>query len=145
MKASDDPVVVEQSYDAPIDELWQSLTAIDKMSRWYFENIPTFNPEVGFETRFNVHSDGRDFLHIWKVTEVIPQQLISYEWRYEGYTGKSTSIFELFDKGGSTLLKLTVVVHEDFPDDIPEFRRESCVAGWEFFLKGRLKEFLKGE
>jgi hypothetical protein len=37
---------------------------------------------------------------------------------------------------------LTVEVLEDFPDDIPEFRRESCIGGWNYFINHRLKEYL---
>ena len=32
---------------------------------------------------------------------------------------------------------------EDFPDDIPEFKRESDVEGWTFFISKSLKEFLE--
>ncbi len=44
------------------------------MRKWYFENIPAFKPEVGFETQFNVQSEERNFLHKWKVTEVQPSE-----------------------------------------------------------------------
>ncbi len=32
---------------------------------------------------------------------------------------------------------------EKFPDNIPEFKRESDVAGWNYFIKDSLKEFLE--
>jgi uncharacterized protein YndB with AHSA1/START domain len=144
MKTSDDPIVVEQAFGATLDTVWKSITEIDLMRQWYFENIPAFKPEVGFETRFNVQSGGRDFMHMWKVTEAVPRKKISYDWRFAGYPGESSAAFELFDNGKSTTLRLTVTVREDFPEDIPEFKRESCVDGWKYFIKERLKEYLEG-
>jgi hypothetical protein len=39
-------------------------------------------------------------------------------------------------------LRLTHFVEEDFPDDIPEFSRESGLQGWTYFIKEKLIEFL---
>ena len=142
MKASEDPIVVEQTFDAVPEAVWKAITDIDQMRQWYFENIPDFKPEVGFETSFNVKSGERDFLHMWKVTEVVPGRKISYDWKFESYPGDSYVVFELFKEETGTRLRLTDVVRKDFPDDIPEFKRESCIGGWEYFRKGRLKEYL---
>lgn len=143
MKTSDDPIVVEQTFDTSLDTVWKSITEINLMRQWYFENIPAFKPEVGFETSFMVQSGDRDFLHMWKVTEVVPRKKISYDWKFEGYPGESSAAFELFDNGKSTMLRLTVTVGEDFPEDIPEFKRESCIDGWKYFIKERLKRYLE--
>ncbi len=51
--------------------------------------------------------------------------------------------FELFKENGMTKLRLTHQVLEDFPDDIPEFKRESGLEGWKFFITKSLKEFLE--
>ena len=51
--------------------------------------------------------------------------------------------FELFEEDKMTKLILTHQVLEDFPDDIPEFKRESGVEGWTFFINKSLKEFLE--
>jgi len=37
---------------------------------------------------------------------------------------------------------LTCEVVEDFDDNIEEFKRESGIEGWNYFIKNRLKEFL---
>ena len=67
-----------------------------------------------------------------------------YNWRYEGYEGNSFVTFHLSEINSHlTELKLTTKVTEDFPDDIPEFKRESCVGGWNYFIKDRLSEYLK--
>ena len=144
MKASDHPIVVEQSFNATIDTVWRSITELDQMKQWYFENIPSFKPEVGFETSFNVRSGERNFMHRWRVTEVVPLKRISYDWKYDSYPGDSYVVFELSEQGGVTTLRLTATVSEDFPDDIPEFKRESCIAGWQYFIKDRLKQYIEG-
>jgi uncharacterized protein YndB with AHSA1/START domain len=126
-----------------MEAVWSAITEIDQMRQWYFENIPSFKPEVGFETQFNVESQERNFLHLWKVTEAVPLKKIKYTWKFEGYPGDSFVVFELFEHNNGTKLRLSTEVLEDFPADIPEFKRESGVAGWTFFIKKSLKEFLE--
>jgi uncharacterized protein YndB with AHSA1/START domain len=145
MKTTDEPVVVEQSFNVSIDAVWSALTRVDQMRQWFFDNIPAFEPEVGFETQFNVQSESRNFLHMWKVTEVVPRKTITYDWKYEGYPGDASVVYELFEENKTTKLRLTLKVREDFPEDIPEFKRESCIAGWDYFIGGNLKEFLERE
>jgi uncharacterized protein YndB with AHSA1/START domain len=142
LKTTDEPIVVEQVFNSSIETVWNAITEISQMCQWYFDNIPTFKPEVGFETQFNVQSDERNFLHKWKVTEVQVLKMIKYTWVFKDYAGKSTSNFELFKQNNLTKLRLTVDVLEDFSDDIPEFKRESCIAGWKYFINDRLKDFL---
>ncbi|MDH3891847.1 MAG: SRPBCC domain-containing protein [candidate division Zixibacteria bacterium] len=143
MRVNDEPVVVEQTFNATVDTVWKAITEIDLMRQWYFENIPVFKAEVGFETQFNVTSEGRDFLHIWRVTEVVPLKKIAYTWKYDNYQGDAFVEFELFEQENSTKLRLTVNVLESFSEDVPEFTRESCIGGWEYFIGQRLKEYLE--
>jgi uncharacterized protein YndB with AHSA1/START domain len=144
MKVSDEPVVVEQTFNSSIESVWNSITDIELMRQWYFDNIPAFKPVVGYQTQFNVQSNERNFLHKWIVTEVQHLKLIKYSWEFENYPGKSTSAFELFQHDNQTKLKLTIEIQENFPEEIPEFRKESCIAGWEYFINNKLKDFLKG-
>lgn len=143
MRKGDDPIIVEQSFNTSIESVWKAITDVDRMRQWFFENIPSFKPEVGFETQFNVQSGDRNFLHKWKVTEVGPPKKITYNWKYEGYPGDSFVVFELFEQNNLTMLRLTHQVHESFPQDISEFKRESCVEGWTFFIQKSLKEFME--
>lgn len=142
MKVTEGLIIVEETFNSSIETVWEALTDLKQMRLWYFDNIPSFKPEVGFETKFNVKSDTRNFLHKWKVTEVIPFTKIKYEWTFEGYSGKSTTLFELFGKDSSTKLVLTVDVLENLNDDVPEFQRESCIGGWNYFINNRLKKYL---
>jgi len=143
MKKDDDPIIIEQKFQKPPESVWDAITDIRQMRQWYFENIPDFKPEVGFKTQFEVRSGDRIFPHRWKITEVIPSKKITYNWKYDGYPGDSFVTFELFPHNDQTLLRLTTEIVEDFPQDIPEFRRESCVGGWTYFIQNSLKDYLE--
>jgi uncharacterized protein YndB with AHSA1/START domain len=143
MRKNSEQIIVEQTFNRSIETVWNSITEIDLMRQWYFENIPSFKPEVGFETQFNVKSQGRNFIHMWKVTEVVPLKKITYNWKYDGYPGDSFVVFELFHQNNLTKLKLTHNVQESFPGHIPEFSREIGIEGWNFFIRKRLKEYLE--
>ena len=137
------PLVVEQVYDASLSKVWKAITDETQMREWYFETMTTFKPLVGFETEFNVPSNDKDYLHIWKVTEVIPEESISYNWKFGGYSGESLVTFELSKADKMTKLKLTETGIESFPQDNPDFTRESWTEGWNYFICDRLKEFLE--
>ncbi len=140
-----EPVVVEERFNAPVERVWQAITEVDEMKKWFFENIPSFKTEVGFETQFNVENDGRDFLHLWRVVDAVPMKRIALNWKYSGYAGDSVVTFELSVESDSTRLQLKHEATENFPGDIPEFTRESCARGWEYFIKDRLAQFLSQE
>jgi uncharacterized protein YndB with AHSA1/START domain len=48
------PVIIERSFNAPVETIWKALTDLDHMKQWYFAVLDSFKPEVGFETQFNV-------------------------------------------------------------------------------------------
>ena len=137
------PLVVEQTYKSSINKLWKALTDEGTMRKWYFESMLSFKPETGFETEFNVLSNGKEYLHIWKVTEVIPEKKISYSWKYGGFPGESLVTFEISkEKDLSTRLKLSETGIESFPKDNVDFSRVSRLEGWNFFICKRLKEYM---
>lgn len=143
MKTTEPPIIVSQVFEASIETVWNAVTEVEQMRQWFFENIPNFKAEVGFHTAFNVKAPSRDFLHIWIVTEVIPKQKIVTKWKYENCKGTSYVTFELKPQNAGIHFTVTTKVVEDFPDDIPEFERESCIGGWNYFIKERLVAFLK--
>ncbi len=138
-----EPIIVEQYFKKDINVVWKAITELDQMTKWFFENIPDFKPEVGFKTQFNVQSAERNFFHLWEIIKVDPGKKIVYDWRYQEYPGIGKVTFELAEKDDQTVLKLTNEGLESFPDDIPEFTRESCVGGWNYFIKERLKTYLE--
>ena len=135
MKTTDQPIIVEQEFQNSVEEIWNAITVVEEMKLWYFDNIPEFRAELGFETEFEVFSHERRFPHHWIVTEVIPFEKLSYKWNYGIYPGDSISTFEIVNQKESNLLKVSCIVLADFPDDVPEFKRESCIGGWNFLLK----------
>lgn len=139
---TNEPVVVEQAFDAPIPMVWKAITDKDQMRQWFFDPMTEFEPEIGFETQFNVRCEGKDYLHMWKVTDVVPEQRISYEWRYGGYPGDSVVTWELSGGGDGTTLKLTHTGHETIQGD-PIFSKENCAAGWTYLVQESLKSFLE--
>ena len=143
MKRSESPIIVEAVFENSLESVWSAITDVEKMREWFFENIPSFKPEVGFEVEFNVDAGERSFLHKWKITKVIPRRIIEYNWKYGGYLGDSYVSFNLEHENGLTRLRLIHTTTEDFPEEVPEFKRESGVAGWQYFIKNRLMEYLQ--
>jgi uncharacterized protein YndB with AHSA1/START domain len=137
------PIIARQVFDVSAHTVWTAITNLEQMHQWYFPNIPEFRPELGFETQFLIQNDGRNFTHIWKVKEVIPNKIIGYSWNFEEYSGEGYSTFELEEKDGKTELTLKSYVVEVFPNDIPEFKRESGQAGWDYLIKQSLANFLE--
>ena len=136
------PIVVEHTFKASVERVWRAITDGKEMPRWFFEQIAEFRPERGFETKFVVHNEGKDYLHHWRVTEVIPQAKIVYDWLYPDFPGASFVVWELSKDGDGARLKLTHSGVSTFPQTDPAFSRESCHGGWEYFF-GRLKTFVE--
>ncbi|WP_046758328.1 SRPBCC family protein [Kordia jejudonensis] len=143
MKTSEPPVIVSQRFTQSAAVVWKAITDVTQMRQWFFENIPDFNPEVGFQIAFNVKAPSRDFLHLWTITEVIPHRKVVYNWKYKNLQGDSFVTFKLDSIDNKTKLTLTTTVIKDFPDEVPEFKRESCEAGWQYFINERLVAFVK--
>jgi uncharacterized protein YndB with AHSA1/START domain len=137
-----EPIIVEQTFRAPIGSVWDAISNKDQMPKWFFKTINDFAPKVGFYTKFNVSSGETDYLHVWRVMEVVPNRLLTLEWQYGGYPGDSFVTFELTPSGEGTHLKLTHRGLETFPKDEPAFSRESGVQGWTYFICQSLKTFL---
>ena len=134
---------IEQIYQAPISLVWKAITDRDQMKLWYFD-LPEFIPEVGCEFKFmGGPAEDRQYQHICKVTEVIPDQKIAYSWRYDGYPGNSLVTFELFDEGDQTSLKLTHEGLETFPANNPDFAKKNFAEGWNWIIGTSLKDYLE--
>ncbi len=145
MNAKYIPIIVEEVFDAPVSTVWQAITDVEEMKKWFFANTESFRPEVGFKTQFEVISQGRVFLHIWEVTEVEPEKSITVHWQYGGYSGNLSVTMGLWKVGNQTQFRVTCIGIETLPDSVPEFTRESCTAGWNYFIKDRLKSYLESK
>jgi uncharacterized protein YndB with AHSA1/START domain len=140
MKA--EPFVIERTFDAPADRVWEAITVKEKMKQWYFD-IADFQPKVGAEFTFDGGSERETYTHLCRVTEVVPGKRIAYTWRYKNYPGESKVTWELFPEGDKTRLKLTHEGLETFPQDRPDFAKKSFEAGWTEIVGKLLKEFVE--
>lgn len=142
LRMKNEPFVIEHTFDASIDTVWKAITDKDWMKQWYFD-IPEFKPEVGLEFQFEGENEGRHFLHLCKVIEVVDGKKLKHSWRYEGYEGNSFLTWELFPEGNKTRVKLTHEGLETFPSHIKDFAKENFVAGWTEIVGTSLRNFLK--
>ena len=74
--------------------------------------------------------------------QIVENEKISYSWSYKNITGKSISVFEINKIDDKTVLTITCLGLDSFPKSIPEFKRESCLSGWDYFTN-QLKEYLE--
>lgn len=138
-------VTVETTLQAPVERVWQALTNKDEMTQWYF-TLDDFKPEVGFHFSFKGQGHkGELYIHMCTITEVVPPKKLQYSWAYKSYPGHSFVTFELFDKGNSTILRLTHSGLETFPQDNPDFASSSFNEGWNMIIGKMLPEYLAGK
>ncbi len=139
---STEPFVIERTYNAPVSAVWAAISQKEKMKQWYFD-LAEFTAAVRFEFRFTGGSEDRQFVHICTVTRVEENKVLAYTWRYDGYPGISEVIFELFDEGDNTRVRLTHTGLESFPvTPFKDFAKENFAAGWTHIIGTSLKEYL---
>jgi len=137
-----EPIIIERTFNAPITRLWEAISDRDVMKQWYFD-LAEFKTEPGFEFSFEGGKDNNIYVHLCKVTEVIPGRKLTYSWRYKGYTGNSFVTFELNDEGEKTRLTLTHVGLGTFPANNPDFAKHNFVEGWTYIIGKSLREFIE--
>jgi len=139
---SNAPVIKEVMLDAPSQKVWEAITDKKKMKEWYFD-VSDFKPEVGFEFTFEGGDPKGDiYVHLCKVTEVIPGRKLVHSWRYQGYEGNSFVSWELFPEGDKTKLVLTHTGLDTFPADNKAFARENFNMGWTEITGTNLPQYL---
>ncbi|HEY0273791.1 MAG TPA: SRPBCC domain-containing protein [Chitinophaga sp.] len=138
------PLVVERTYDAPANTVWEALTDNEKLKQWYFR-LEAFRPEVGFTFSFYGGDEHTQYQHLCEVTQVVPGKKLAYTWRYEGYPGQSEVSFELFPEGDRTRVKLTHTGLESFAGiQDKNFGVASFTQGWNYILGTSLAHYLQG-
>ncbi len=139
---SNEPIVVEKKINASPQKIWAALTDKNLMKQWYFD-IVDFTPEVGSEfSFFGKDHDCVEWVHLCRITEVIPNKKLSHTWRYEGQPGDSEVTWNLLDEGEGTRVKLTHAGLETFPP-IPALAKDNFVQGWKEIVGSMLPKFLK--
>ena len=137
-----EPVIIERVFDIPVEKVWNAITDKDQMKKWYFD-IPDFKPEPGHEFQFEAGAENKTYLHLCKITDVVPNQRLSHSWRYDGYEGNSQVTWELFAEGNKTRVKLTHEDLETFPTTNPDLAKQNFVAGWTDIVGSILPKFLE--
>jgi len=139
-----EPVIKEVLLNVPVSKVWKAITDKHDMSQWCFDLLTEFKLEVGFEFQFKGKGEkGQLYLHLCRVTEVIPGKKLSYSWKYKDYPGDSFVTFELFEEGNKTRLRLTHEGIESFGNDNPDLAKENFDKGWSEILGKSLKEYLE--
>ena len=145
MKANVAPIIISHKYKCDTQTLWNAITDPNEMRKWYFDALPDFRPEIGFYTSFLLINEGRKFTHQFKVLDVILGEMIQYTFSFAEYNGDGHVKFEIAEDGDSSVLTLTDIVTKPYPEDIPEFKRESGKEGWTYFLKERLEPYINSK
>jgi uncharacterized protein YndB with AHSA1/START domain len=142
-KTASEPIVVEKTVNASVEKVWKALTDKEQMKQWYFD-LNEFKPEVGFEFSFpGKGHKGQEYIHLCRITQVIPQKKLSYSWKYKGYPGSSEVTFELIAEGNKTRIKLTHTGLDTFPQDNADFARTSFNQGWTELIGTHLPKFVE--
>lgn len=137
------PIVVEKTMNAKVDRVWKAITDKEDMKKWYFD-LAAFRPEVGFEFSFAGQGQkGEKYIHLCRITEVIPMKKLAYTWKYEGFEGESLVTFELTPDGSKTKVKLTHEGLATFPADNADFDRSSFNGGWTELIGKLLPAFVE--
>lgn len=137
-----EPFVIERILDASSDRVWRAITDNNELKQWYF-NFAAFEARPGFEFQFEGGPDEKKYLHLCKITEVVPGKKLTYSWRYDGYEGNSFVTFELFPEGNKTRLKLTHAGLETFPASNPHFDKKNFAQGWGQIIGTNLPKYLE--
>jgi len=137
-----EPIIKQSVINASALKVWSALTEPEKVKLW-FMNPEGFKPVVGNEFTMLATNKGKEYLHLCKVTEVIPEKKLSYTWKYKDTPGESFVTFELFPEGDKTKIKLTHEGLETFPQDNDDYARKNFDAGWTHLIEKAIKEFVE--
>lgn len=133
-----EPLVIERTYAAPPDRVWDAWTRSDEVERWYCPN-PTASTSASLDVRpGGEHRVDMGPYHLsGRYSAVEPGRRLAHTWSFDG--GDESAVEVRFEPAGTgTLVTLT---HEGFADD------EAGVAirqGWELSLL-RLAALLQAE
>ena len=139
---NNEPFVIERTFSASVEKIWKAITNKNEMKQWYFD-LAEFKAEFGFEFQFFGGPPEKQYLHLCKITEVVPKKKLTYSWRYDGYAGISFVTFELFAEGNKTRVKLTHAGLDTFPKDEPALAAKNFAEGWTDIIGRSLKEYVE--
>jgi uncharacterized protein YndB with AHSA1/START domain len=139
----------EVSIEAPIERVWEALTAADSIGTWFGIGVPaTIDLRVGGIMVIN-HGDHGIFNTL--IVEVDPPHAFSYRWASafpdEVATKENSTLveFTLRSSGDGTVLRLVESGFDalDIPVDRPDASFESHSNGWTGVI-ARFVDFVTG-
>jgi uncharacterized protein YndB with AHSA1/START domain len=140
---NNNPIVVEDTINAPIEKVWQALTDKEQMKLWYFD-IPDFELKIGYVFNFYEPGKNKKFHHQAIVKEIIPNHKVQHTWTHPSHSkGESLLTWDLESLDNKTKVKLTHEGKENFADAGKNFERESYEAGWKEIVGDSLKSYLE--
>ena len=137
-------VKVEVLLNAGVKQVWSAITDKEEMKQWYFD-LEEFIPAIGFTFSFYGGDDHTKYLHLCAVTEAVPNEKLSYSWRYDGYEGKSVVSWILTEEDKQTRLMLLHEGLESFPADKPDFAKHNFEERWKYIIGSSLPKYLEGK
>lgn len=137
-----EPIIVKEKLEAPVTKVWKALTDKQLMKQWYFD-IADFKTEPGFKFQFTAGEEEVKYLHLCKITEVIPFKKLAYTWAYEGQNAETLVIFNLEEDGEHTWVKLVHEGVDKLSSYGADFAKENFVKGWNQIIGTSLKEFVE--
>ena len=77
-----EPIVIERTFNATLEQVWKAITDKDEMKKWYFD-LPEFKAEVGFCFQFTGGKEGGvQYAHHCEIIEVVHEQKLKQTWCY---------------------------------------------------------------
>lgn len=126
--------VIKRVFTVPVEKVYQAWTQPEQMAKWFSSNSRWKSPIVDTELqsggRHNItmrHSDGDAFHVVGHYLEIVPNERISFTWKFlEGAMGQEESIVTIEFRAitGGTELTLT---HEKITDPT---ERANTLEGW---------------
>ncbi|MCD8043532.1 MAG: SRPBCC domain-containing protein [Tannerellaceae bacterium] len=139
-----EPIIIEEKINAPAERVWRAISEREEMRHWYFD-ITRFWPELGCDFQFNEIKNGKKYVHLCRVTDIIEKKKLGYTWKYEGIPGCSEVTFELIPADKDTLVKLTHKGVDSFAQAGRGFGRSDFEREWNRIIKRSLKNFAERE
>ncbi|SKB92250.1 SRPBCC family protein [Daejeonella lutea] len=137
------PLIVERTYNASIEKVWNAITNKDQMKEWYFD-LKEFKAEKGFKFSFTGGDEHVQYVHNCEVLEVDPPNKLSHTWTYEKNAGYSVVTWELTKVGeNKTRVILTHDGLSSFSNGDPNFEVASFTKGWNSILGESLKNYVE--
>lgn len=141
---TDDALIVETRYPAPVPTVWAALTDAQAFVSWWDKRL-SLEPRLGgaFKEVWK-NDDGRIVTTTGTVTDFAPPYHLALSWRDDDWAHDTTLKFALSPVGDDkTTLRLEHSGWSAFPEAIRHRLVESHLDGWTFHLRSLLGYLLR--